>query len=842
MRRRWTVAVLVAVLVVGPVAATLPADALSAPNSTSADIDAVFADSSETVKIVDANGNVQSLSVTIGSAAQAHSLGGVGDYDSDGSEEVAYTSGGTFRYAGLTGIETDTGEPADHIGAGADVDGDGFTEIAYANGGFLILWNGSGTTSNLGPTDADNGVGAIVDADGDGDSDVFYIDTSANLKYSDLNGNVGTTSASARHVGGAANVDGDAEPEVAYISTGSDPDLMLTDASGNTVDTGVDASDVGGIADVDFDGGFEVVYSPSGSAGVSYVDAAASSSGSATAMDSSQGQRVGATVDLDGDGFFSIAPTIDNSSAAPDGTTVSADPVTLSMPVSDPELDDGDSVTVNVTLNGQQVGSKTITSNQTVSVSATAQDGSNTWSVTATDKNGNSVTSQTLTFTGDYAAPQGSSAPSGKITTYSGDIELQVSDSDFAAGAAESVTVEASNASGGRIGQSTVSSNQTVSFQYSALAGSNTVTWTLTDSHGLTTSVSQTFSTPGTLTVRDEQNQTVINTSGDVSVTFFGENTVEQRAITNGRADLSGLPAGDQLVAVVEADGYRTRRVILPSLFEQATVYLLNQSAPAATVTFTLDDPTGEFPPEETSLVIEKPITTNGTTEYRVVSADNFGATARYIVDLAPGARYRLRVTSGDRERLLGPYTVAGDTVQPLQIKRIEPAANERQAGDVYGGVTSDGDLAVRFRGGDDDTTVEYNVTNSSGATVVPSTTRDAAQFADIHAVNATGETFTVTYEVRDGGQVVSSGSFTAGEVAGIATRFDMDAQVLSLLSWASILMTMGLVVIVNHQLAPAAGTGVAAGLVILGTVAIPAPILGVAGAVSALALFGGRD
>jgi len=95
---------------------------------------------------------------------------------------------------------------------------------------------------------------------------------------------------------------------------------------------------------------------------------------------------------------------------------------------------------------------------------------------------------------------------------------------------------------------------------------------------------------------------------------------------------------------------------------------------------------------------------------------------------------------------------------------------------------------------------------------------------------------------VRDGGQVVSSGSFTAGEVAGIATRFDMDAQVLSLLSWASILMTMGLVVIVNHQLAPAAGTGVAAGLVIIGTVAIPAPILGVAGAVSALALFGGRD
>jgi hypothetical protein len=734
MRRRWTVAVLVTLLVVGPVAATLPADALSSPNSKSSDIDIVFQDSNNNLKYVDAAGNVADLNV------QTNTPGGIADINGDGAIEVVYLdTSDNLKHVDVDGNVVDIGVDPVTLGGIGDVDGDGDLDIAYRDSNSNLKYvDSAGNTVDTG-VDTFN-VGGIGDVDGDGDLDIAYRNSAANsVEFIDSAGNVVDTGVDSFVVGGIGDVDGDGDLDIAYKDRNGN--MKYVDAAGNSVDTGVDGSP-GGIGDIDDDGDLDMSVLDGT---IKYVDGSSN-----VANTGVSGIIIGGVADIDGDGLFFDPPTVDNSTADPTGgVRVTSSPVTLEIDVNDTEFSAGDTVTVEFINNGQTVGTDTLTSNRTASVSVSSVDaGTNNWYVKASDA--------------------------------------------------------------GRPTNSQRSQNFT-------------------------------FNAPATLTVRDEQNQTVIGNSGNVSVTFFGDGTVEERQISNGTADLSGLPTGERLVAVVEADGYRTRRVILPSLFEQQTAYLLADSADAATVTFLLEDPTGEFPPEETSLIIEKPITTNGTTEYRVLSADEFGATARYIVDLAPGARYRLRVRSGDRERLLGPYTVSGDTVQPLQIQRIEPAANERQAGDVYGGVTSDGDLAVRFRGGDDDTSVKYNVTNSSGATVVPSTTRDAAQFADIHAVNATGETFTVEYEVRDGGQVVTSGSFTAGEVSGIATRFNMDAQILSLLSWASILMTMGLVVIVNHQLAPAAGTGVAAGLVIIGTVAIPAPILGVAGALSALALFGGR-
>jgi hypothetical protein len=51
----------------------------------------------------------------------------------------------------------------------------------------------------------------------------------------------------------------------------------------------------------------------------------------------------------------------------------------------------------------------------------------------------------------------------------------------------------------------------------------------------------------------------------------------------------------------------------------------------------------------------------------------------------------------------------------------------------------------------------------------------------------------------------------------------------------------MGLTAIVNKSLAPAAGASMASVLTILGTVAIPAPMLGISGAIGVLAIIGGR-
>jgi hypothetical protein len=51
----------------------------------------------------------------------------------------------------------------------------------------------------------------------------------------------------------------------------------------------------------------------------------------------------------------------------------------------------------------------------------------------------------------------------------------------------------------------------------------------------------------------------------------------------------------------------------------------------------------------------------------------------------------------------------------------------------------------------------------------------------------------------------------------------------------------MGLLVIVSPKIAPIGGVGMATMLTTLGTINLPAPVIGVAGAVSVLVVVGGR-
>jgi hypothetical protein len=50
----------------------------------------------------------------------------------------------------------------------------------------------------------------------------------------------------------------------------------------------------------------------------------------------------------------------------------------------------------------------------------------------------------------------------------------------------------------------------------------------------------------------------------------------------------------------------------------------------------------------------------------------------------------------------------------------------------------------------------------------------------------------------------------------------------------------MGLIVIVQPRLAPIGGVGVATALTIVGTVAIPMPLLGIGGAIGVMTVAGG--
>jgi hypothetical protein len=418
--RRWTVAVLVALLVVGPVAATLPADALSSPNSNSTDIDIAFKDSNSNLKYVDDNGN------TVDTGTDAKGVGGVADIDGDGDLDIAFRdSNNNVKYVDDSGTIVDTGADAFEVGGVADIDGDGDLDIAFSDtsNNNLKYVDDNGNTVDTG-ADA-FGVGGVADIDGDGDLDIAFRDSANNLKYVDDNGNVVDTGTDAFGVGGVADIDGDGDLDIAFSDTSND-NVKYVDDSGNTVDTGADAFGVGGVADIDGDGDLDIAFSDTSNNNLKYVD----DSGN-TVDTGADANSVGGVADIDGDGLFFDPPTVDNSTADPaGGVRVTSSPVTLEIDVKDTEFSAGDTVAVEFINNGQTVGTDTLTTNRTASVStSTIQAGTNEWYVKASDATGNSQRSQNFTFEApNEIQVRNASAPGQLVTGTSNEITVRFFD------------------------------------------------------------------------------------------------------------------------------------------------------------------------------------------------------------------------------------------------------------------------------------------------------------------------------------------------------------------------------------------------------------------------------
>lgn len=482
--------------------------------------------------------------------------------------------------------------------------------------------------------------------------------------------------------------------------------------------------------------------------------------------------------------------------------------------------------------------------NHTVGVSATAD----TWRANVTVTSGSGTTTAELhdeTVLFDASAPSGSNpdpADGSDVESYDGDVSLDVNDSDFATAQGDTVTVTLKNATGSQLNQTTVNSNGTVSFDYSALAGENDLTWELEDSYGQSSSVDQTFNTPAVLEIRNETKpQNLIDSpDANLTVTFFGANsdTVETVPVNGGKADLSGLPADEEFVAVITADNYHARRIVIPSLFEQQVAYLLPETATSADIVFTLDDRTGNFPGRETRLYIEKAINVSGSTDYRVISADTFGASGEYATTLQDSTRYRLRVENEDGDtRVLGSYTTAGNDAATLPIGDVS-IGSTIDKGTVFKtgyqtGETGQKYVRVTYNDPADNTTdIEYNVTTGDGTTVA--TVDQSGSFGEYratHPVPNNTTDATVNYTVIRGSgsnQETLSGQQTIGDVGTI--DLPVDEQVLSLMAWIFIFGLTGIVVIWDARLSTLIGVGAASILTAVGWVQIPSMALGLAG------------
>jgi len=441
-------------------------------------------------------------------------------------------------------------------------------------------------------------------------------------------------------------------------------------------------------------------------------------------------------------------------------------------------------------------------------------------------------------------------------------LSIDVSDPEFGTDVGETLTVEWF-VDGDKRGETTVNQNGTASYTLENItAGSHTWHAVVTDSRGeSTTSQTFDFGAPSELRIYSENNPSELIDGENVSlrVRFFadGSEQVIERTVSDGTVDFEGLPADQRYIVTVrsnETEKWTYRRIVVDSLIETSDIYLLNESEPSSQIVFELDDPTGQFPPEETTLYVEKPITKdydgdNETeTRYEVIAGDIFGASGDFPVVLQEEERYRLRVetSDGDSSRILGFYSVSGPATERLQIQRVAPdpdadegasfrATIEERSGQDY--------IVIRYQDFAEETVeVQYEVVDANGTVVVANTTRTADSFADLYPVpDEYGDdpAFTVNYHIERQNDA-RGGQVKLGQLSAFAQRFGLDPQILTILSYIAILGTMGLVVINNTRVAPFAGTAVASGLTIIGTIAIPMVVLSVAGIVSILVLVGG--
>jgi hypothetical protein len=217
---------------------------------------------------------------------------------------------------------------------------------------------------------------------------------------------------------------------------------------------------------------------------------------------------------------------------------------------------------------------------------------------------------------------------------------------------------------------------------------------------------------PQNLDIRDEQNPSTAVTNANVEIRFFvqGDSGATQtitRSTTSGQIDMTGLPANESFVVVVSADGWTDRQIFVDSLYEQQTVYLLNNSADQVDKTFQYTDYSGNFPQENTVLIFERAI--NG--EFTAISGDVIGATGEYRVSLESGQRYQIRLLNRQtgQTRIQGPYTSSVSGAQEIEIfsdNEIDVSA----LGPILNYAPSTG--AVRER----ETTFEVDITDRESA------------------------------------------------------------------------------------------------------------------------------
>lgn len=422
-------------------------------------------------------------------------------------------------------------------------------------------------------------------------------------------------------------------------------------------------------------------------------------------------------------------------------------------------------------------------------------------------------------------------------------LSAPVSDPDFPG---DSVTVTFS-LDGSDVKTTTISSNTTVTSTHSGLTGGKH-TWTVeaTDDFGQTaTTETFTFYVPDTLYIRNVSDNSLI-TGATVTVQLYGSDNTITETTTTGKLNMSGLPVSDPMLITAEASNYYKRQAYLKSIYQQNTVYLLDSTIATNTIRFTLDDKTGDFPPEDSTLYITRGVSGDGTNDYKIVASGQFGVKG-VTEELKTGQRYRLVVEGATGERrILGGYTPTIDETVPLTIGRVNITGNVR-GGVAFGATTvkDSGNAYVRYQYRDAQHATDwvnvtvYNVTGTRTQVYNQNHTSVNGPISVLAPVSTTNAEYEIVYNASRSGAPDRNGVAYAGEVPNVAEDFGLDPTVRTLLGFAAVIGVMGLLVIINSAIASAVTVGTAGFLTMTGFLSLHPIQLGIAGVIALLYLIG---
>lgn len=174
----------------------------------------------------------------------------------------------------------------------------------------------------------------------------------------------------------------------------------------------------------------------------------------------------------------------------------------------------------------------------------------------------------------------------------------------------------------------------------------------------------------GTLTIREETAPHDKITTAIADIKFFEDDEDDPTNVqrtdddNDGEIDLAGIPVDEQFVVQLAAAGYHNRTVLIDDLAQQKSAFLISRSRSTLENRFVVNDRTGNFPPEDSELIIQRAINRSeygGSTagfSWTNVGGDDLGADEAFVIDLEEETRYRIQVRNeaGDT-RVLGSYT-----------------------------------------------------------------------------------------------------------------------------------------------------------------------------------------